>query len=83
MYNGLFEAVGITKENLKDKSSDIAKDAGMDVAKYQSASTEEDARRWKVAIRGGRLRSVSTRRRRSFINGRWPSGARRPSRSSR
>ena len=36
MYNGLFTKQGdITKENLREKSSDIAKDAGMDVGKFQ------------------------------------------------
>jgi protein-disulfide isomerase len=36
MYNGLFTKQDqITKENLREKSSDIAKDSGMDVGKFQ------------------------------------------------
>ena len=36
MYNGLFSKQGdITKDNLKEKASAIAKDGGLDVAKFQ------------------------------------------------
>jgi protein-disulfide isomerase len=36
MYDGLFsKQAEITKENLRDKTSEIAKDAGMDVGKFQ------------------------------------------------
>src|SRR5262245_26752437 len=36
MYKGLFTKQGeITKDNLKDKASEIAKDGGLDVAKFQ------------------------------------------------
>jgi len=36
MYKGLFSKQGdITKENLKDKASEIAKDGGLDVARFQ------------------------------------------------
>jgi protein-disulfide isomerase len=36
MYNGLFtKQSDITKDNLRDKASDIAKDSGMDVGKFQ------------------------------------------------
>jgi protein-disulfide isomerase len=79
MYNGLFSKQSeITKENLKEKAGEIAKDGGMDVAKLQECL---DARQTLDAVKADTneanalgVNSTPT----FFINGRRLSGAQTP-----
>jgi len=79
MYNGLFSKQSeINKDNLKDKSSEIAKDAGMDVAKYQECfdgkKTLDDVKADTSEANALGVNSTPT----FFINGRRLSGAQTP-----
>ena len=79
MYNGLFtKQTDITKENLKDKASEIGKDAGMDVGKLQECL---DGKKTLDAVKADAteanalgVNSTPT----FFINGRRLSGAQTP-----
>jgi len=79
MYNGLFTKQGeITKDNLKDKASEIAKDGGMDVAKFQECL---DGKKTLDAVKADQsegtalgVNSTPT----FFVNGRRLSGAQTP-----
>jgi len=79
MYNGLFSKQNeITKENLKDRASDVAKDGGLDVARFQECF---DGKQSKDAVEADvkeatalGVNSTPT----FFINGRKVSGALTP-----
>ncbi len=79
MYNGLFSKQSdITRENLKDRAGDIARDAGLDVARFQEcvdgkkAQDAVDADVHEAAALG--VNSTPT----FFVNGRRLSGALAP-----
>src|SRR5438034_5612692 len=79
MYNGLFSKQGeITKDNLKDEASEIAKDGGLDVPKFQECF---DGKKSQDAVdadvqEAGALGVNSTPM--FFVNGRRLSGALAP-----
>ena len=76
MYNGLFsKQADINKDNLKDKSSEIAKDAGMDVAKFQECL---DGKKTLDAVKADESEATALGVNSTptfFINGRRLSGA--------
>ena len=79
MYNGLFSKQSdITRENLKDKAGDIARDAGLDTARFQEcfdgrkAQAAVDADVHEASALG--VNSTPT----FFVNGRRLSGALAP-----
>ena len=79
MHNGLFSKQGdITRENLKDKAGEIARDAGLDVARFQEcfdgkkAQAAVDADVHEASALG--VNSTPT----FFVNGRRLSGALAP-----
>ena len=79
MYNGLFSKQGeITKDNLRDKVTEIAQGAGMDVAKFQECF---DGKKTLDAVKADQsegtalgVNSTPT----FFVNGRRLSGAQTP-----
>jgi len=79
MYNGLFSKQGeITKDNLRDKATEIAQGAGMDVAKFQECF---DGKKTLDAVKADQsegtalgVNSTPT----FFVNGRRLSGAQTP-----
>jgi protein-disulfide isomerase len=76
MYNGLFSKQSeITKENLKEKASDIAKDGGADVAKFQECL---DGKKAMDAVKADESEATALGVNSTptfFINGRRLSGA--------
>jgi protein-disulfide isomerase len=76
MYGGLFmRQPEITKENLKEKASDVARESGMDVAKFQECL---DGRRSLDAVKADQTEATSLGINSTptfFINGRRMAGA--------
>ena len=76
MYKGLFSnQADITKENLKDKASEIAKDGGLDVARFQDCL---DGRKAADALKADTEEAAAlgvTSTPTFFLNGRRLSGA--------
>lgn len=79
MYDGLFtKQADINKDNLREKSSEIAKDGGMDVAKYQECF---DGKKALDAVKADETEATSLGVNSTptfFINGRRLSGAQTP-----
>jgi protein-disulfide isomerase len=79
MYDGLFtKQADINKDNLREKSSEIAKDGGMDVAKYQECF---DGKKALDAVKADETEATALGVNSTptfFINGRRLSGAQTP-----
>ena len=79
MYNGLFSKQSeITKDNLREKASDIAKEGGLDVAKFQDCL---DGKKAMDAVKADESEATALGVNSTptfFINGRRLSGAQNP-----
>jgi protein-disulfide isomerase len=79
MYNALFSKQSeITKENLKEKSSEVAKDSGMDVPKFEECL---DSKKTLDAVKADSSEATALGVNSTptfFINGRRLSGAQTP-----